>query len=107
MVRGSATVSPELGRSGELRIPRELRTKLVKNRPAESAVAVDRSLNILGAMMMRTGWVKRGAVLSESCLVIKPELSRRCLILEADQFSGGGSSRAVTAAIRSHQTSLI
>ena len=41
-------------------------------KPLESAVTVDQSFSILGAMMMRTGWACDMSVLKQACLVVKP-----------------------------------
>ena len=41
-------------------------------KPLESAVTVDQSFNILGAMMMRAGWSCDMSVLEQPCLVVKP-----------------------------------
>ena len=43
---------------------------------AESVVTVGRAFNILGAMMMRTGWARSPRVLSEPCLVIRPDFEQ-------------------------------
>ena len=39
----------------------------------ESYLTVDKSFNILAAMMMRTGWTDDVSVLKQECLVVKPE----------------------------------
>ena len=33
---------------------------------------VEKAFNVLGAMMMRTGWTNDASVLAQPCLVIKP-----------------------------------
>ena len=53
---------------------RDLYAKILKKDPIVSAVTVDKSFNILGAMMMRTGWASSSRVLCDSCLVVKPDL---------------------------------
>lgn len=52
---------------------RALCDKLKDDRCVESMVTVGRSFNILGAMMLRTGWASTCRVLCASCLVIKPD----------------------------------
>ena len=49
-----------------------LQARLSRNEIIESDVKVDRAFNILGAMMMRTGWTDDASVLAQACLVIKP-----------------------------------
>ena len=53
---------------------RDLYAKILKKDPIVSAVTVDKSFNILGAMMMRTGGASSSRLLSNSCLVVKPDL---------------------------------
>ena len=52
---------------------RALCDKLKDYRCVESMVTVGRSFNILGAMMLRTGWASSCRVLCASCLVVKPD----------------------------------
>jgi len=61
---------------------RELSKRLKTWNPIMSDVAVgegDEIFNILGAMMMRTGWAKGTDVLKQSCLVIKPSSQKETL----------------------------
>ncbi len=60
----------------------ELNKRLKTGNPIKSDVAVgegDEISNILGAMMMRTGWAKGTDVLKQSCLVIKPSPQKETL----------------------------
>ena len=52
----------------------DLYGRLLKKEPIEPAVTVDKGFNILGAMMIRTEWECSSGVLSEPCLVVKPDL---------------------------------
>ncbi len=51
---------------------KELYTKLRGNKKIESSVTVDKCFSILGAMMLRTGLSKDISVLSQPCLVVRP-----------------------------------
>ena len=55
------------------RAARELHAKLGTGKPVESSVTADERFNILGAMMLRTGWSEEPSVLSEACLVVRPD----------------------------------
>ncbi len=62
----------------------ELNKRLKTGNPIKSDVAVgdvdeDESFNILGAMMMRTGWAKGTDVLEQPCLVVKPSPQKETL----------------------------
>ncbi len=50
----------------------ELHARFKTGEPIEPNVTVDKSFNILGAMMMCTGWAKDIEVLKQACLVVKP-----------------------------------
>ena len=49
-----------------------LYAKFTNGEAIESSVTVERSFNLLGAMMLRTGWTNDVSVLAEPCLVIRP-----------------------------------
>ena len=49
-----------------------LQGKFANGEAIASSVSVERSFNLLGAMMMRTGWTHDLSVLSQPCLVIRP-----------------------------------
>ena len=50
-----------------------LHARLMTGEAIETAVTVEESFNLLGAMMMRTGWTNDANVLSQSCLVVRPK----------------------------------
>jgi hypothetical protein len=45
---------------------------LEEQRPLESAICEPECLNLLGAMMLRTGWTSDLSVLDDQCLVVRP-----------------------------------
>ena len=49
-----------------------LHARLSRNQIIESDVNVEKAFNLLGAMMMRTGWTNDTSVLAQPCLVVKP-----------------------------------
>ena len=53
------------------RAARALYAKLAMGKAVESSVTADERFNILGAMMLRTGWSEDLSVLSEACLVVR------------------------------------
>ena len=67
------SAKPKTAHIDDARLAAEaLHARLITNEIIEPDVTVERSFNILGAMMMRTGWSKDVSVLSQPCLVIKP-----------------------------------
>ena len=55
------------------RAAQALHAKLGTGKPVESSVTAEERFNILGAMMLRTGWSEEPSVLSEACLVVRPD----------------------------------
>ncbi|WP_439527849.1 hypothetical protein [Pannonibacter sp.] len=51
---------------------RHLLAMLEERRPLESAICEPECLNLLGAMMLRTGWTSDLNALDDQCLVVRP-----------------------------------
>ena len=67
------SAKPKTAHIDDARLAAEaLHARLITNEIIEPDVTVETSFNILGAMMMRTGWSNDVSVLSQPCLVIKP-----------------------------------
>jgi hypothetical protein len=64
---GRAVTHEECARLAVKKFPKELRNRA----SYESAISEQCTMNLLGAMLLRVGWIADRAVLSEPCLVVQ------------------------------------
>ncbi len=65
---GAARHVEDAGRAAE-----HFYARLTSGEPVESSVTAVERFNILGAMMLRTRWTEDTSVLSQACLVVRPD----------------------------------